>query len=377
MNNALLALNKTELTSLTSATTQAKQVIAGLNSARQYVNAKGTFWWDQYWGSIITTEGVKTYDLSPNNANYMPSSRNTATATLNNVTVAPMNKASFDSSYNLAKCTATGASPSVTKTSLATLNGGRISASVWLAADATNTPGTITLTLTDTVGGQSVSTTITNDGTLNRYGISGYFNTSQTTVKLQVSWTNTSGIVYLDGWQAELCDYVSPYINNTSASAAQSRVYFIDPLRVYSGAQYVYGSLMTWRQVLSLEESLTRDDYTTGQDTYQWYYSMQAGQLNVENVASGTHLILRGAKRAPVYSTSDGSVLVDIPQPEVWTLIQGVVAFVKTARYDIGANKESPQAIAIFENMVNEMLISCSPFPGYGALEIIRPVMTC
>lgn len=376
MNNALLALNKTELPSLASATTQAKQVVAALDFARQYINGKGSFPWDQYWGSIITTDGVKTYDLSPINSNYMPTSRTTSSATLVNVTVLPMNKASFDSTFNLSKCTATGASPSVTKTSLATLQGGRISASVWLAADTTNDPGTITLTLTDGSGAQSVSTTITNDGSLNRYGISGYFDTSSTTVKLKVSWTSATGIVYLDGWQAELCDYVSPYINNTSASDAQSRVFYVDPTRVFSAATYRYGTQMSWQDICILDESLLRDDYTTGQNTYQRYYSMHANRLTMDNVEAGTHLIFRGIKRAPSYTTADDTTLVDIPQPDIWTVIQGIVAFVKAARYDIGANRETPQAMQIFESMVNDMLISCSAFPGYGAIETIRPVMT-
>lgn len=336
---------------------------------------RASFPWDQYWGSIITTDGVKSYDLTPANANYMPTSRNTANATLNNVTVSPMNKVSFDNTFNLAKCTATGASPYVRKVSAATINNGRISASVWLVADQTDDPGTITLTLDDGAGGQSVSTTITNDGTLQRYGISGYFTSAQTTVRLKVSWTSATGVVYIDGWQAEVCDYVTPYINNTT-TAAQNRVYFIDPTRVHSVAQYVNGSQLTWNNVVYQDTNLSYDDFTTGPASVQFFYSMDGNKLNLDNVDSGTHMLIRGVKRAPFYTITDADTLVDIPLPELYVVIQGVVAFIKNARYDIGANRESASSVRIFESMVNDMIVLCSPSPGFTIMDVVQAVMT-
>lgn len=229
------------------------------------MNYKGSFNWDKFFGTFITVDNINTYELTPAVYNYVATSRATSAATASNVTVTPKNAASYDDTYNLAKCTATGSSPSVSMESQAggvasdpVLQQIRISGSVWLKADADNDPGTITLTMTDGSDLQSVSTTITNSGVLQRYGISGYFDNSETTIKLKVSWTSTTGVVYLDGWQIENNDWPSETIVNTTSNPILRQVY-ANADRVHSLAAYKYGQRITWNEIATPDHIMAYD----------------------------------------------------------------------------------------------------------------------
>lgn len=363
------------------------------NLARQYLNTKGSFWWDNYWGSFITTPGIVSYRLTPNGYNYFPATRDCTTATgTNNVTVVPNFSASFDDKFAIDQCVANGPNPSVSKTSLIAqppipaLSKTRVSASVWLYSDATNPPGTITLTLTDGAGNQAVSTTVNNDGNLQRYGISGYFGNQSTSVKLTVSWPNSTGIVYLDGWQCENNDWPSEYFDNLGTTTPQLRTVFADPLRVHSIAPYKYNETLTWSEVITnVGSELFQDEHTSFPDQIYRYYSSAGGALNVQNVPNGTHLIYRAKKTAPVFTlgsvaaatpgtgvvAANGQEVIDIPEPELWTVVLGVVAYLKASMYDIGANAEVGNAMKLFQNMVEELNLTSIEMPGWSYADIV------
>ena len=319
--------------------------------------------------------GKNQYELTKSGvSNYFTDSRNTSGATLNNVTVLPKQACSYDSTYNLAKCTATGSSPSVSRTSLATLNNGRISGSIWLKADTTLSPGTITLTMTDGSDSQSVSTTITNDGTLKRYAISGYFTTASTTCKLKVSWTSTTGVVYLDQWQIENNDWASEAIVNTSTTASQERTIYTDPNRLSAIAVYKHSSVLNWTDVPIYDGQKLPHNYSTrNYNTSTMWYNTAGYGLNIENAQDGTHLVYHGYKK-PIYYTSDSDVF-DVPAPEVWQVVEGVVAYLKSAKYDIGSSKEAAIHWSRFEAAVRDMVNTSRANPAWGYTQVLYPTM--
>lgn len=344
-----------------------------MNRARQRINFKGSFPWDKFFGTIITVDGINSYTLTPNSQNWCPDSRNCANATLVNVTALPKSGASFDDTYNLGKCTATGANPSIKKTTVGTLNNGRVSASVWLKGDLTNTPGTITLTLTDAVGGQSVSSVIQNDGTLQRYGLCAYFTTASTGVSLTVSFTSPSGVIYIDAWQIENNDWPSETIHNPSLTHSQPRTVYANPDRLHSIAQYRYNTRLQWSEIMYMDQGLSAYDHTLTYNQITRYASISFNLLNLTNVPVGTNLVYRGNKKAPVFAA--GTDAVDVEDPDYWILVEGTIAFQKTAMYDIGSNKEADSAMSRFDALLEDAVNSTGTWPGYSFLDVITPVM--
>lgn len=290
----------------------------------------------------------------------------------------PSNGVSYDDSYKLMKLTATGVTPSVTKTSVGTLNQRRVSASVWLKADSANPPGTVTLTLSDGADNQVVSETITVDENLRRFGIAGYFTNVSSTVKLKVSWTSTTGVLWCDQWQAEDNDWPSETIVNNSTTAPQARTVFVDPLRVMGVAPYAYNQQITWSDMLYNDSGLYPADYQASpSDSRTRWVSVNGGTINLKNIAAGTHLLYRAKKLPPTYDTnSTGSEIIQIPEPELWTVIRGAVAYQKAAAYDSGSNSEVTRAMAAFGAAVEDMVMSSRTNPSWSFVNVLAPRMT-
>lgn len=371
-NHVLLGLSEKAVTALTSRTRD-QQVLSCINQARQMMNVKGSFPWDKFFGSIITVDGINSYTLTPNSQNWCPDSRNCANATLINVTVAPKAAASFDDTYNMAKCTATGANPSLKKTTVGTLNNGRVSASVWLKGDLVSTPGTITLTLTDAVGGQSVSSVVQNDGTLQRYGLCAYFTTVSTGVSLTVSFTSPNGVLYIDAWQIENNDWPSETMHNPSLTHSQPRTLYANPDRLHSITPYRYNTRLAWSEVMYIDQGLSAYDHMLTYNQLTRYASIAFNLLNLTNVPVGTHLVYRGNKKAPVFTA--GTDLVDVEDPEYWIFVQGAIAYQKAFMYDIGSNKEAAAALSRYDNLLEDMVNSTGTWPGYSFVDVVSPVM--
>lgn len=310
-----------------------------------------------------------SYALTPDVSNYVINSRASASITTTNVTLSPKNAASFDDTFNLTKCTATGATPSVSRTSTGTLQLQRVSASVWLKADTTLPPGTITLTLTDAAGGQSVSSTINNNGTVQRYGLCGYFSNASTGCKLTVSWASITGIIWVDAWQIENNDWPSEYIDNPT-SGVLARTVFADPERFKWIIPYLYNTRLTWDNLFWLDNSIFPQDHIATLNTLFKYYSVRGHQLNLDNVAAGTHLMYRAKKKPPIYANDTD--VVDIPPPDVFTLlVYGGVAYQKAALYDIGTNAEAASAMKEFQNRVEMSIMTNVEHPAWSYVDVV------
>lgn len=321
-------------------------------------------------GDFITVTGKRTYEPTPDVSNYCPTSRNFSAATLVNVTRVPNNQIAWDDTYNLTQFTATGA-PSVTIQSVGVIPAGRITASIWLQGDATNTPGTgtttmnVTLTLLDANNTQLATATITVPSAFpDRFSLSAYFNGGTNTVKLQVSWANTAGIVYMDACQIEPSDWATEYIDN-STSSPQARVLFADPSRILGISNYQAG---TTPSVLD-EFIYTKDLYPYDHASYvnllgNPYYGTAGGQINVFQVSAGQHVVYR-AKAVPPKLTGASGEKINIPKPWYWVMVQGAKAYQLQALYDIGVDVDSSTAEKVFESQIEDMLENAEPSPAF------------
>lgn len=328
--------------------------------------------WDYAFNTIIPTTGVKTYSLTPRVTNYLPLTRGCQSIVGNNVTVARMNAAAYDGTYNLDKVTATGATPYVRKTTTGTAAAGRYTASVWLRADTTNTPGTITLTFSDSSGGQAVSTTVTNSGSLQRYSLSSYFDGSVSTLRIEISWTSDTGVVYLDGWQIEDNDWASEMIPNATANV-KVRTTYVDPDRLIAIAPYKNGERLAWAEVIQPNQNMTAFDMTAYPYPNLKQYRIDGKYLVLDNVTEGTTLVYYGHQVPTVWTS--GTDAVDVPEPYYWILIEGAVSIMKMNIYDIGTNTESNTAYTRFQVKVADLANSVGGWPGWSFQEVIRPVM--
>lgn len=374
LNDVERQLHLTPSTTVTSAT-NIQQIISCINRAQDTMFQEGATYWQEYMGTFITASGKRTYDVTPAGYNYCATSRTFSSATLNNVTVTPKNAVSWDDTFSASKCTATGSSPSVTVTSISdsALSSARVTASIWIQADATNTPSTVsgseytvTLTLTDGAGGQSTTSDITVSTGMNRYAITGYFDNTYTQVKFKVSWANTAGILYLDGCQIEPMDWATEYINNTG-STAQARTIFASPDRMVGAGKYRPLERLVSEDIYVMDTSLFPYERAVRTATAsQPYFSLNGGQFNLDNVTAGTHVVYR-AKQLPA-ELSAATDTVSIPKPWYWVLVQGAKAYVESAAYDIGGSADAVSAEANFRQQIKTMLEMSSPAPGWSIL---------
>lgn len=378
VNHTLLQFNEKPLSGISSTRTRDQQVVSAYNMAVQYLNTQGSFWWDSFMGTFLPVDNKLSYQPTPACSNFMPNSRDTTAsiATLVNVTLLPKSAASYDDTYNLAKATATGANPSILRTTVGSLSSRRVSASVWIRGDATLPPGDITLTLSDDLGSQATTKVVTNDGQLQRYGISAYLDGSRTMARLKVSWANATGILYIEGWQVEDNDWPSENIINAQASAEQLRQIYVDPLRISGIAPYKYNTRLNWSEMVYYDPSLRPFDHTNYTDNFHQFYSAESGYINLVNVDSDTNLVYQAKRVPPVYNSSTpGTEVVLIPEPELWTVIRGIVAFLKQANYDVGANSEVSRAMSAFGVAVEDMVNTSKSSPAWSFLDIISPKM--
>jgi hypothetical protein len=344
--------------------------------------SQGSYYWLEYLGTLITVEGKRTYTVTPGGvSNYCPNSRNFSTATLHNVTLTPNESVSWDDSFNVTRATATGSNPSITVTSLGPISSSRVTASVWLQGDATNYPGTasaqyeVTLTLSDTLGVQVYTKTVTVDTTLNRFAISGYFDNSDTAVKLKISWTNTSGEIGLDACQIEINDWASEYIHNASSSAPAARTMFAAPDRILGVGKYMPGTTPTELDVYKYDPNLYPNERAVRPILIsEPRYSNQGGVLNLENVSADTHVIYR-AKQVPVKLTGATGETVVIPEPWYWLLVKGARAFQLQAMWDVGSNGGSPMALKDFYTAVELAVQFSDPGPNWSYICNSHPRM--
>jgi len=379
-NYVLQARHHKTLSSISASQLLDQQLLTALNWSNGIIFSRGSCYWQEYMGTFITVTGKRTYEVTPETTNYCPTSRVFTAATLNNVTMTSFSAVSWDDSFKLSKATATGASPSVTVTSIATVNSGRVTASIWLAGDATDVPGTgdetntVTLTLTDTVGGQSVTKDVTVGETPDRYAISGAFSSAQATVKLKVSWASPTGIVYLDACQIEKYDYATEYIDNTSAVAAQIRTAFAAPDRLLGVGKYKPGTTPVEQDIYLYDPGLYPYERANRLiPNIDPRFSNQGGMISVEGVDADAHVIYR-AKEVPMKLTA-GTDTLTIPEPWIWVLVEGGKAFMDNAMYDIGANKDAQKTREWFETQVDSMLALSEPSPAYTYLPNNYPRM--
>jgi len=386
MNQVLLALNEAPITTFTPSTDiRQNQLLSCLNFARQYINTQGSFPWDEYFGTFITIGNKLSYQVTPKVYNYCANNRASTAITAANCTLSPNNDASFDDTYSLVKCTATSGAPSITMTTSAAgtdpdgttqpaLTPGRASASIWIKADGTNTPTSITMTFSDSIGGQvqpALSIPVTSN--LTRVGVSGYFTSAQPLLKMVLTWTPNTSVVYVDGWQIENNDWPSEEIINTNMASPIIRQVYADPTRLLSIVPYVYNTRLSWNQVLYNDSTFYPADHTALLNTAYRFMSTRGNLLNVVNVPSATTLIYRAKRKPQLYTQATD--IVDIPAPDLWTFIEGCVAYQKAFIYDIGTNTEAGSAQAAFANRVQDMIMTVSESPHWSFADTVIPVM--
>lgn len=355
-------------------------------------------------GTILTVEGKRTYPVTPETVNFAPFSRDFTSAAVasyvstNNVTLTPYDKVSWDDRFYATKAEAGGADPAIELTSGAVsytpdqgYTSGRYTVSLWLMADADNPPSLtddsnlVTLTLTNGDGSVTETKEISLTTVMDRFAITAPLDLHglsdpDNVAELTVSWDNPDGVIWLDAWQVERNDYATEYIDNT-AETYKERDVFASPDRILGVGRYRPGMTPTHQDVYVYDNTLYPYERTIRPVvTSDAAYSNQGGQLCMENVEADTHVIYRAKQQPPVFdsenpSNNDQPQFVQMPDPWIWVLVEGIRTFMVNAMYDTGTNAESEKAKNDFIGRIEAMIQMSEPSPGWMYLPNNYPRM--
>lgn len=366
-------LNETPKVSL-GTDTYSTQLLSALNQARATMSSVAKFPWDYYVGSIITTEGVTDYPLTPYTTQLCGTTRGVDNATVTNATVSKRQAVGYDGTKRMDRVTATTAAPVISKPTLTLESAidGIATASVWLK-EGTTAPTSVSFRLKNS-GGTVLATTTATPGALTRISVSAYTTQSQgDTFTCELLWTENATDVLVDGWQIEVSDYATEYIDNTSASPKVRTEYALGE-SIYAVGPYDYALSNIYNRWYWNNRNITPqvpmyNPNTLGGDQL---FNIQNDKLILSGTQDPTHTLYVAAKAPPIWTA--GADIIDVPAPDHWLLIQGAVAFLKTTLYDIGSNTAVVQEIDKFKLTVVDLMRRKSGWRGYEVLPVVSPV---